>query len=518
MASAPTKAGRREWLGLAILGLPTLLISMDLTVLHLALPAMSADLKPTNTELLWIVDVYGFMVAGLLITMGAIGDRIGRRKLLSIGAVGFGAASVAAAIATSPVMLIGARALLGIAGATLMPSTLSLIRNMFHDPKQRTAAIGIWSMCLGVGTLIGPLVGGALLAYFWWGSVFLPAVPVMMLLLAAGPKLLPEHRDSSAGRPDLLSVLMSILAVLSLVQGLKRIAEHGAEWISIVLIVVALLVGSGLIVRQPKLRTPLIDVRLFRSSAFSGPLTLLMLGVLVMAGSQLFVMQYLMLVRGLSPIQAGLWSLPTTAGVVIGSMGAPALRQKVSLKAVFATALFVLGIGSLLLFFVRAPSDLAITVLGSAVIGLGLGPLVTLGTDSVVAAAPPERAGAASAISETGTELGTALGIAVFGSIGFGVYRDTLAAILPHGVPAEAASAARSTLGAAVATAGDLPAPAGPRLLDAVRLAFIDGFSTVGLIGSITAAVLGVVALVWLRNARPPVPEEAAQMPAGGEG
>jgi MFS transporter, DHA2 family, multidrug resistance protein len=506
-SEAPPKAGRREWLGLAVLALPTLLISMDLTVLHLALPALTAELRPTNTELLWSVDVYGFMVAGLLITMGAIGDRIGRRKLLLIGATGFGAASVLAAFATSPEMLIGARALLGIAGATLMPSTLSLIRNMFHDPAQRTAAIGVWSMCIGIGSLIGPLVGGAMLAFFWWGSVFLLAVPVMILLLAVGPSLLPEYRDRSVGRPDVLSALMSVVAMLALIQGLKLIAEHGLDWVNLVLIAVALVVGFLMIRRQRGLANPLIELRLFRSATFSAPLVLLTLGILVMAGTQLFVIQYLQLVRGLSPMQAGLWSLPTTFGVILGSMTAPALVQKFSLRTVLSSGLLILGVGSLLLAFIGDPSDLAIVVVGSAVVGLGLGPIVTLGTDSVVAAAPPERAGAASAISETGTELGTALGIAVFGSIGFAAYRAGLSDTMPANVTPEAAAAARDTLGAAVSTSAELPAPAGPDLLAASRDAFIESFQLVAGVGAAAAAVLAVAGVFMLRNATLPTPE-----------
>ncbi|GAB3441002.1 MFS transporter [Actinophytocola sediminis] len=476
-------------------------------MLPLALPALTADLRPTNTELLWSVDVYGFMVAGLLITMGAIGDRIGRRKLLLIGATGFGAASVLAAFATSPEMLIGARALLGIAGATLMPSTLSLIRNMFHDPAQRTSAIGVWAMCIGIGSLLGPLVGGAMLAFFWWGSVFLLALPVMVLLLAVGPVLLPEHRDRLVSRPDFLSALMSVVAVLALIQGLKLIAEHGVDWVSLVLVAVALVVGYVLVRRQRTLDNPLIDLRLFRKATFSAPLALLTMGILVMAGTQLFVIQYLQLVRGLTPIQAGLWSLPTTVGVILGSTLAPAMVQKISLRTVFSAGLLILAVGALLLAFVGAPTDFALVIVGSAVVGLGLGPIVTLGTDTVVAAAPPERAGAASAISETGTELGTALGIAVFGSIGFAAYRGNLSDTLPDSVPASAEAAAHDTLSAAVSTANELPAPAGPELLDTARQAFIEGFQMMALVGAAIAVALSVVGAFLLRDATLPAPE-----------
>src|SRR3954468_8531774 len=232
LAIAP-RATRREWIGLAVLALPCLLYSMDLTVLNLAVPQISAQLRPSSAQLLWILDIYGFMIAGSLITMGTLGDRIGRRRLLMIGAAAFGAASVLAAFATSTSMLIGTRALLGMAGATLAPSTLSLIRTMFRDPQQRTVAISVWITSYSAGGAIGPLVGGVLLEHFWWGSVFLVGVPVMLLLLAVGPALLPEYRDPSARRLDLPSAALSLAAVLAVIYGLKRFAESGAAMLPV---------------------------------------------------------------------------------------------------------------------------------------------------------------------------------------------------------------------------------------------------------------------------------------------
>jgi MFS transporter, DHA2 family, multidrug resistance protein len=323
MDDGARRAGRREWIGLAVIALPCLLVTMDLTVLYLAVPELSADLGPSSSQLLWITDIYGFLIAGSLITMGTLGDRIGRRRLLLIGAAAFGVASVVAAFSTSAEMLIAARAVLGVAGATLAPSTLSLIRNMFLDPRQRTFAIGVWAASFSAGAGIGPLLGGVLLEYFWWGSVFLLAVPVMVLLLVLGPVLLPEFRDPAAGRLDVVSAALSLAAVLAVIYGLKRIAEDGLGWLPIVSILAGLAVGAVFLRRQRTLADPLIDLRLFRVPAFSASLATNTLTLFVAYGVFLFIAQYLQLVLGLSPLEAGLWTAPSSGGFIAGSMLAP---------------------------------------------------------------------------------------------------------------------------------------------------------------------------------------------------
>ena len=433
-----------------MIALPCLLYSMDLTVLNLALPAISADLRPTSTQLLWVVDIYGFLVAGLLITMGALGDRIGRRRLLLIGAAGFGVASVLAAFSTSAEMLIATRAALGIAGATLAPSTLSLIRNMFREPGERRFAIGVWITSYSAGGAIGPLVGGVLLEHFWWGSVFLAGVPVMALLLAVGPALLPEFRDPEAGRPDLASAALSLAAVLPVIYGIKRIAEGGAGWLPLLSILAGLAAGAVFVQRQHRLADPLIDLRLFRAPAFSVSLATYTLGTFVAFGSFLFIAQYLQRVLGLSPLRAGLWMLPFFVGWISGSMLAPLIARRLRPAFALSAGLVLAAGGFGLLTRVDDGSALPVLVTGSLLVSLGLAPVFTLATDVIVGAAPPERAGAASAISETGSELGGALGIALLGSLATAVYgREALT----QGLQLTAAISAAVVLATAIVAA-----------------------------------------------------------------
>lgn len=495
----PARAGRREWIGLAILMLPTLLIAMDVTVLHLAVPALSADLQPSSSQLLWIVDIYGFMIAGALITMGTLGDRIGRRRLLLIGAAAFGLASALAAFAPSAELLIAARALLGVAGATLMPSTMSLIRNMFHNPRQRTVAIGIWVSGFSAGSAIGPLLGGVLLEYFWWGSVFLLGVPVMALLLVTGPLLLPEYRDPHPGRFDLFSAGMSLAAVLLVIYGLKHIAEHGPGWPAALAAGAGLVIGVAFVHRQGRLADPLIDLRLFRVPTFSASLATYTLGIFAVFGIFLFIAQYLQLVLELSPLQAGLWSVPGAITFIIGSNVAPGLAQRVHPALVVAGGLVLAAISLGLLTRVGI-SSLALVVIANTLMSLGFGFTFTLTIDLVIAAAPPERAGAASAIAETGAEFGGALGLAVLGSLGTAIYRSQVAAALPRGMAPAAAETAQDTLGGAVVAAAQLPGELGAALLSTARQAFILGLQLTSLIGMVVMVGLAILSLALLRN------------------
>jgi DHA2 family multidrug resistance protein-like MFS transporter len=497
--SVGPRATRREWIGLAVIALPCLLASMDLTVLYLAVPALSRDLEPSSTQLLWITDIYGFLIAGFLVTMGTLGDRIGRRRLLLIGATFFGLASVLAAFSSTPEMLIATRALLGVAGATLAPSTLSLIRNMFLDPQERTAAIGIWATSFSVGAALGPLFGGFLLEAFWWGAVFLLAVPVMFLLLVLGPRLLPEFRDPNAGRLDLVSALLSLLAVLSVIYGLKQIAAYGVGPGAFLAIAGGVAFGIVFIRRQRGLADPLIELRLFARRSFSIPLAMNTLSIFVAFGVFLFIAQYLQLVLGLSPLLAGFWTIPSSCGFILGSMAAPGLARRWRPADVMAGSLVVSAAGLVLLTQMDGSTGLAIVVIGSVLHAVGISPVVTLGTDLIVGNAPAERAGAASAISETGAELGGALGIAVLGSVGTAVYRRAFSAESLGGVPAEAVEAARGTLGGALTVAQTIPPGPGDQLVAVAREAFIHALATSAAIGAGVVLALAVLSVLMLR-------------------
>ena len=497
-ALAPARAGRREWVGLAVIALPCVVYAMDLTVLNLALPALSKDLEPSSAQLLWIVDIYGFLVAGLLITMGTLGDRIGRRRLLLFGAAPFALASLFAALSTSAEMLIAARALLGVAGATLAPSTLSLIRNMFQDPQQRTFAIGVWITSFSAGAAIGPLIGGLLLERFWWGSVFLPALPVMGLLLAVGPRLLPEYRDPEARRLDLISAAVSLVAVLAVIYGLKRIAQDGLGPTAALSIVVGVAVGVAFARRQQRLADPLIDLALFRLPAFNAALAANTFGFFVNFGMAVFIAQYLQLVLGLSPFEAGLWTVPYACAFIVGALLTPLLGSRTRPAFVIAGGLVLASAGFALLAQVDAESALATVVTGAVVFAFGLAPVYTLAADMMVGAAPPERAGAAAGVSETSSEFGGALGIAVLGAVGTAVYRAQIDDALPAAVPPDAAEAARDTLGAAVAAGEELPGGLATGLVDAAGEAFAQALqlaATLNAVVAIGAAILAVALL-----------------------
>ncbi|MFF4606199.1 MFS transporter [Streptomyces sp. NPDC001339] len=503
-ASAPTpSAGRREWTALAVLLLPCLLVSMDVSVLYFAVPFLTAELEPSSVQQLWILDIYGFVLAGLLITMGALGDRVGRRRLLLSGAFLFGLASVLAAYARSAEMLIAARALLGVGGATLMPSTLALIRNLFHDAKQRGKAVAIWSAATVGGIAIGPVLSGVLLEHFWWGSVFLINTPAMVLLLVCGPLLLPEFRNPAAGRFDLPGSLLSLLTMLPLVYGIKETTRDGLSPLPVIALAVGLLAGVAFVRRQRTARHPMLELDLFRHRGFSVSVLMNLLAMFAVVGCAVFFTQYLQTVRGMSPLEAALWNLlPTLA---VGGMApvATALAQRMDRAYVVTLGFTVAAGGFIWLSWLEPGSTLWYVLVASSVYASGLLMVMSLSNELAIGVAPPERAGSASAVLESGTELGGALGMAILGSVGGAVYRGSMDEALPVGLPSGVADAARETLAGAAAVAGRLPGRAGEELLTAARAAFTDGLQTavLGAAGvMLAAAVLAVTLLRGLRT------------------
>lgn len=498
LEAAGRPATRRDWAGLAVLTLPTLLLAMDMTVLHLAVPSLSAALEPSSGQLLWIVDIYGFMIAGFLIIMGGIGDWIGRRRLLLLGATAFAAASVFAAFAPSAELLILARALLGISGACLMPSTLSLIRSMFERPAERTKAITVWMMSFMIGTVIGPVVGGLLLEWFWWGSVFLLAVPVMGLILIFGPTLLPEHRNEGKTGIDLLSAVMALAAILLLVFALKEAAKQGLGWQAALAGAAGLGIAAVFALRQARLENPLLDLALFGYRGFTAALVSLTFAIFTIGGSMFLIYQYLQGVAGLSPLEAGLWLLPSTLAGPVASFAVPGLAARIAPNRLIAAGLALGAVSLASLMLIGPLNGLAVIVAGMTLLSLGLAPVTILGTDLIVSAAPAEQAGAASAVSETGTELGMALGVAVFGSLATWIYGSGFHRALGDSLPPEMGARASETLGAAIAIAQSAEAAWAADMMRAARQSFTGALQVSVLSAAALLAIISIVALQCL--------------------
>ncbi|WP_205629733.1 MFS transporter [Jiangella muralis] len=496
-------AGPREWGALVVLLLPVLLISVDMTVLSFAVPHLSEDLAPTGTQLLWIVDVYGFMIAGLLVTAGTLGDRIGRRKLLLVGATAFGVASVLAAYATSPEMLIVARALLGVAGATLMPSTLSLIRNIFHDARQRTLAIAIWATMFSAGAALGPIVGGWLLEHFWWGSVFLVALPVLALLLILAPSLVPESRNPAPGRYDLPSAGLSLVAMLLAVYGIKGLAKHGASFGYAAALVAGVLVGVAFVRRQRQLETPLLDLALFERPAFRASVVTNLLTTFAMIGALFFMTQYLQIVLGLEPLRSGLVLVPGLALAIVTGLFAVPLMRRLPMPYLLFGALMVVASGFALMVLAGRDLGAGLVMVAFLLVGAGVGLVQTITNNVIMGAVDPDRAGAAAAVSETAYEVGGGLGTAVLGSLLTAVYGSSLGAV--SGVDGATLTQARETLGGAVDLAGTLPAEEASALVTAAEDAFTRAVEVTSVVGALMVVAAAVQALVVLRHHRTPV-------------
>lgn len=496
---AAPRATIREWTGLAVIALPCMLYTMDLTILNFAIPAITRELKPTASQLLWIVDIYGFFVAGALLLMGTLGDRIGRRRLLLIGATSFGLLSILAAFAINAPMLIASRALLGLAGATLAPSTLSLIRSMFQYDRQRTFAVSIWIASFSFGAALGPVLGGFLLEYFSWRVLFVVPVPIMVLLLIVGPRLLPEYRDPTAARLDVLSAALSISSVLPIIFGIKVLAEGGAAWLAAVSIMAGASFGTLFVRRQLSLPVPLLDIRLFRQFTVSAALSLNLVDFFLVFGIVLLTTQYMQLVLGLSPLEAGLWSLPDGLGFVAGSLLTSPLLRLMRPAHLLSLGLTLGAIGLFIISQVGGPSSLYVLVIGITAFSVGLAPCAAVVADLVVSAAPPERAGTASALNETSSEFGGAIGIALLGSLATFLYRSSLAQALPVGTDETTAALALRGIATAVEIA-DRAGPSGLALQAASQSAYAHAMQLSLLCASAIAVAAAITALVVFRR------------------
>ncbi|MEV6533574.1 MFS transporter [Streptomyces sp. NPDC051639] len=490
-AKAEKRPGR--WLALSVLVLAVLLVAVDATVLGLATPYISEDLEPSGTQLLWIGDVYSFVIAGLLVSMGSLGDRIGRKRLLLIGATVFGAISVLNAYATTPELMILSRALLGVAGATLMPATLALIRNLFHDPRERSLAIGIWGATASAGTAVGPVVGGFLLEHFWWGSVFLINVPVMLVLVPVGIKLLPESRNPNPGPWDLASVALSLVGMIGIVYAVKELAMHGFAWQPVAVGLLGAAALYGFVRRQLGMPIPLLDMRLFRNRGFSAAVAADLLTVFGMSGLVFFLSQYLQLVQGRGPFEAGLAELPAAVGAVGAGLVAGSAARRYSVRAVVSGGLAAVGLALAALTLLSRSTGYSLLGTALLAVGVGAGFSFTVTADVILSSVPKEQAGAASAVSETAYELGAALGIALLGSIVTGVYAGFTG---PAGTPA----GAHESLGGAVEAAAKLPAHTSGALLDAARTSFVDGLAFASGIGAVVLLATAVAAWFLLRG------------------
>lgn len=512
--------GANRWVVLAVLCVSLVLVALDATILHVAVPAVTEDLRPGSQELLWIVDAYPLVCASLLILFGTLGDRVGRRRILLLGYTLFGAASAIAALADNAQVLIGARALLGVGGAMIMPATLSILRQVFPDRRERALAIGIWTAVAAIGAASGPVLGGFLIQHFWWGSVFLINIPLMALILPLGRWLLPESRGAADGPWDVLGALMAAAGVLGVVLGVKRI---GAErQLADLQALVPLVLGAVLLVlfvrRQKRREHPLIDMRMFSRAAFSTSVGCIVLAMLALVGLELIAVQYLQLVLRLSPLETGLRLLPLTfAAMAAGATGSYTL-QRVGPRTMVSLG-FVLTAGAVLLLTLMGQHDRPVLLTtGFVLLGFGLQTTLFAAYESMLSEAPVDAAGGAASIGETSYQLGAGMGIALLGSVMNAAYRPGLLGV--PGVPAEDSAGAANSLGEAYQIAAHLGGAAGQSLAAAARHSFVHGLHVTLVVSAgllLAGAVMALKLPRTMDGAEPAACGPAAQAPAAAD-
>ncbi|MEU9736337.1 MFS transporter [Streptomyces sp. NPDC048002] len=514
-------AGANRWVVLVVLCVSLLLVAVDATVLHVAVPAVTEDLRPGAIELLWIVDIYPLVCASLLILFGTLGDRVGRRRILLLGYTLFGVASAMAALADTAQVLIVARALLGVGGAMIMPATLSILRQVFPDRRERALAIGIWSAVAAVGAAVGPLLGGFLLEHFWWGSVFLVNIPLMLVSLPVGRLLLPESKGAADGPWDVVGALMAAAGLFGLVLGVKRLGGGDLDGMT----ALPLLLGAALLIlfvrRQRRRKHPLVDLRMFSRPAFSTSVGCIVLAMLALVGLELIAAQYLQLVLDLSPLETGLRLLPLTIAAMGAGLAGARMLRRFGPRAMVCAGFCLTAFAVVLLTAMGGTDNPALMLSGFVLLGFGLETTLFGAYESMLSEAPPEQAGGAAAIGETSYQLGAGIGIALLGSVMNAAYTPGLSSV--PGVPASASAAAGHSLGEAYEVAGRLGGTAGETLRDAARNCFVHGLH-VTLLVSAGLLLLGAVMALRLprtMNCEEPVaapvevpaPREVAETP-----
>lgn len=474
------KPGLRAWLGLAVILGPVLLVAMDGSVLFLAMPKVTEALSPSADQALWTLDIYGFVVGSLLITFGNIGDRYGRLRLLMIGVTMFGLASLGAAFSSSPEMLITFRALMGLAGATLLPSALAVLSELFVDPKKRAQAIGIFAAAFAAGFAIGPAVGGQLLSHFWWGSVFLVNLPILVLFLALAPVLLREVKSTRTGSINALSAVQSVVGLLMTIYAVKHMAAEGFSATTLLVGLVGLVILAWFVRRQLTLEEPLIDLSLFRDRVFTIAIITGLLPLAAWSATAYLSGVYLQSVLGISVMRAALFSVPGALLLTVTCIVTPMLVARIGKRSALITCHLFIAVGLLLLLPIAASGGVGWYIASTVLAGVGYGISFSLVAETAVAAVPSERAGSAAAIAETSNEIGNALGIALLGSLSVLIFRlqgPDLA----------------GTFGETI----DLPGLA-PAAIDQAKDAFVTGLQVVAVAASVLHFVLGILTLRWV--------------------
>jgi len=510
------RAHQRRWLTLSVLCLTLVLISVDNTILNVAIPTLARDLHASGSQLQWIVDSYVLVFAGLLLTAGSLGDKFGRRGALILGMGIFGVGSVAAAMATSPTQLIAFRAVMGIGGAFIMPATLSILTNVFTNAKERAKAIAIWAGCSGLGVALGPVTGGWLLEHFSWGSVFLVNIPVLLLAIVGSLLIVPTSKDPHAPKLDIGGALLSMAGLAALLWALIEAPERG--WMSSTTIAAF---GGAMVILgvfgwwESRQAEPMLDLRLFKNprfSAASGAVTMIFFALF---GSLFIVTQYMQSVMGYTALQAGLRYLPLAGMLMVTSPMSAKLAERIGTKIVVTSGLVAVSAGLLLMLRLEAGSGYGPLLTSMLVLAFGMGLTMAPATESIMGSLPPEKAGVGSAVNDTTREIGGALGVAVLGSVLSSVFTSKVgdafdAVPLPHDVR----DVAEHSIGGALAVAGRVGGEAGTTIAGLARSAFVDGFHTISIVAAGFAAVGAVVAFVFLPARAPAVAEEPAEFTA----